>query len=327
MWRGRVVRRGLGRLTEVPVSRRESHLPRPPDAPDGGIIIWKPRGPSSRAVLDQVQRQLRWGGMGHCGTLDPLASGVMVIIGGAARRFQDMLMVHDKTYVATVWLGMVSETDDAEGPLSSPYPASPIPPLCQIEAQLSRFIGTIEQVPPAHSAVRVAGRRSYQRAREGDLTAPPARSVQVDSIETLEQESSRLRLKIRCGPGTYIRSIARDLGQQLGCGASLMALRRTASGDFDESMAKRPDQVGPDDWWPLERLLEHQPCVEVDAEQAVRLGHGQALSLDDLDVSGCPEEQSLVVWSQQRVRGLARITREALRPQRWLANRQACQAK
>ncbi|MDE0959569.1 MAG: tRNA pseudouridine(55) synthase TruB [Planctomycetota bacterium] len=301
-------------------------MPRLPDAPDGGIIIWKPRGPSSRTVLDQVQRRLQWGGLGHCGTLDPLASGVMVIIGGAARRFQQMLTVHNKTYIATIWLGVISDTQDAEGPLACPYPPVEIPPTAQINSQLARLTGSIEQVPPAHSAVRVAGRRSYQRAREGDLTPPPARSVRVDSIEMLEHQSSRLQLKIDCGPGTYIRSLARDLGQGLGCGASLMALRRTASGDFDEPMAKRPDQVERADWWSLERLLEYQPCVEVDAVQAQRLGHGQALSLEDLsledlDVSSCPPEPSLVVWSQQRVRGIARISREALRPQRWLAER------
>ncbi|RUA09231.1 MAG: tRNA pseudouridine(55) synthase TruB [Bacillota bacterium] len=298
------------------------------DAPDGGIILWKPRGPSSRALLDQVQQRLQWRGLGHCGTLDPLASGVMVLIGGAARRFQQLLTGHDKRYLATVWLGVASGSDDAEGPLYCPVPAPRWPTTDQIAHQLEKMTGQIEQVPPAYSAVRIAGRRSYQRARAGDTTAPPARTVTVHSMQLIEHDQQRLRLEIACGSGTYIRSIARDLGRELGCQASLMALRRSASGSHDASMAVLPDRVVASDWLSLEQLLAAQPRIEVSREQALRLAQGQRLPVDEVTGGNTLAdalaaegrgEGPLVVWSEERVRGLARISDGVLRPRRWLA--------
>ena len=289
------------RTVRVLWAKRSASLARRTDAPDGGIILWKPRGPSSRALIDQVQHRLQWRGLGHCGTLDPLASGVMVLIGGAARRFQQLLTGHDKRYLATVWLGVASGSDDAEGPLYCPVPAPRWPTTDQIVHQLEKITGQIEQVPPAHSAVRIAGRRSYQRARAGDTTAPPARTVTVHSMQLIEHDQQRLRLDIACGSGTYIRSIARDLGRQLGCQASLMALRRSASGSHDASMAVLPDRVVASDWLSLEQLLAAQPRIEVSRKQALRLAQG-----------GCPSMRSLEATPWQM-----RWQRRAVAKGRW----------
>ncbi|MEE2889383.1 MAG: tRNA pseudouridine(55) synthase TruB [Planctomycetota bacterium] len=313
-------------LIELLGSDRESALPSQSSAPDGGLVIWKPRGPTSRATIDQVQERLGVGGLGHCGTLDPLASGVLVIIGGSGRRFQELLTIHDKSYEATIWFGVCSESEDAEGPLSCPYPRNEWPTSDLIAHTLDGFLGQQSQTPPVHSAVRVGRRRSYERARMGDRTPPPSREVVFHSLSMLELDGPRLRLSIECSRGTYIRSLARDLGRSVGCPASLMALRRTSSGVHSLTDAVLPDRVVSSDWLSLEQLLDQIHRVEVDTHQAVCLGHGQFLSLDELEhgqvaVDSPIEGDLRVVWCQGVVRGIARVVDGVLRPKRWLPER------
>ena len=297
-------------------------------APNGGLVIWKPRGPTSRSIIDQIQQRLAIDGLGHCGTLDPLASGLLVIIGGVARRFQEMLTVHNKSYEATIWFGISSVSGDAEGPLSCPYPRTEIPSLSQVEQVLPEFLGLHSQVPPVHSAIRIGRRRSYERARAGDHTPPPSRQVLIHSLSIIELTGPRLRLRVDCGPGTYIRSLARDLGARLGCPSSLMALRRIGSGVYSTDDAVLPDRVIHSDWLSLEQLLARMPRIDVDQQQATRLGHGQFLSIDELegnmvenysDIDG----ERLVVWCQDQVRGIARIQDDMLRSCRWIPDRAA----
>ena len=305
---------------------RVTALPSRSSAPDGGLVIWKPRGPTSRAIINQVQLRLDFKGLGHCGTLDPMASGVLVIIGGAGRRFQQLLTVHDKSYEATIWFGISSTTDDAEGPLSCPVPHCQIPTLERIEKALCGFLGNQTQVPPVHSAIRVGRRRSYERARSGDHTPPPSRQVVFHSLTILELDGPRLRLKVDCSRGTYIRSLARDLGDSLGCPSSLMALRRIASGVHSVIDAVLPDRVVESDWLSLEQLLCQISRVEVDQHQAVCLGHGQLLSLDELEHPQVAENSGIegdlrVIWCQGVVRGIGRVVDGFLRPKRWLPER------
>lgn len=305
---------------EITLPRRRSN------SPDGGVVIWKPVGPTSRAVIDQVQERLGIDGIGHCGTLDPLASGLMVLIGGSARRFQNLLMTHDKSYEASIWFGIESLSGDAEGPLSSPVPRQQVPGREVLEKILPRFLGRQDQVPPAHSAVRVGSRRSYERARQGDQTPPPSRQVMIHSLSILDMEGPRLRLRVDCGPGTYIRSLARDLGETVGCASSLLGLRRTISGVHFAEDAVLPDRITDSDWLSLEQLLSNLPRVEVDTLQADCLGHGQSIPLEQLlnnsDLDG-QKEQRLVVWCQNQIRGIAALDSGELRPRRWIPQRGA----
>jgi len=208
--------------------------------PSGLLVIDKPLGKTSMQVCANVRARLRKGGspkrikVGHAGTLDPLATGVLVVLVGKATRLQDRVMAGRKGYTARVDLAHVSRTDDREGPVT--------PVACEpaqrglIEAALPRFTGTILQRPPAYSAMKIEGRRAYDLARksetEADLPVLAERPVTIDAIEILDYDWPMLTLSIACAKGTYIRSLARDLGQTLGTGGMLDALVRTRVGRF-----------------------------------------------------------------------------------------------
>ncbi|MDQ7012782.1 MAG: tRNA pseudouridine(55) synthase TruB [Planctomycetota bacterium] len=209
-----------------------------PTNPVGLLIVDKPRGPTSMHVCRIVKAKLRRGGaakrvkVGHGGTLDPLATGVVVVlIGRAATRLCDEVMAGEKRYVAEVDLGHRSTTDDAEGELTA-ISLLRAPSREEVEAVCARFVGVIEQKPPAHSAIWIDGQRAYKLARAGDAPEMKARPVEVHSIEVVEYEFPRLVLDVRCGKGTYIRSLARDIGGAIGGGGMLAGLRRTAVGGF-----------------------------------------------------------------------------------------------
>ena len=238
---------------------------------DGGIVVWKPRGPSSRAVVNRVQRQLGFRGLGHCGTLDPLASGVMVLTGGLGSKFQQWLTVHAKSYLATIWWGLGSESGDAEGPLWIPSDAVSLPSRKDVEAVLPQFLGDQMQVPPSHSAIRIDGRRAYEDARKGETVEMEPRPVRIDAIELIEMEGARCRLRVDCGPGTYIRSLARDLGEALNLPATLIGLQRVSCGIHTLEDAVCMDRAQPGDWWSLERLVDHLPRHELSEEECLQL--------------------------------------------------------
>jgi tRNA pseudouridine55 synthase len=199
---------------------------------NGLLVLDKPEGLTSR---DAVDRALRWfprkTRVGHTGTLDPLASGVLVLCVGQATRLTEYVQGMAKTYVADVVLGGRSVTDDAEGPITS-ADVEHTPDQATIERSLSQFLGNVEQVPPAYSAAKVAGQRAYALARRGTALELAPRTIRIDGIDVLEFDYPRLRIEVHCGKGTYIRSLARDLGDQLGCGAYLGGLRRTRVGPF-----------------------------------------------------------------------------------------------
>ena len=279
---------------------------------DGGIVVWKPRGPSSRAVVNRVQRQVGFRGLGHCGTLDPLASGVMVLTGGLGSKFQQWLTVHDKSYIATIWWGLGSDSGDAEGPLWRPEEPVSIPTRAAIEAVLPKFLGVQMQIPPRHSAIRVDGRRSYDEARAGVEVDMKPREVRIDALELLEVEGPRCRLRIDCGPGTYIRSLAHDLGSALEVPATLIGLQRTACGIHTLADSTRIDQIGRSEWWPLERLVDHLPKQELSEPECLVLAQGQ-------QIPGQISEEC-VAWSGGVVQGILEPAGDGtIKARRWLS--------
>ncbi len=241
----------------------------------GFLNIHKPPGPTSHAIVAGVRRRCGRGiKVGHTGTLDPFATGVLVVAVGPATRLSQRIHLLSKTYRAEVTLGAESTTDDPEGRIS-PAPAPPVPAEGDVRQALKSFEGTIRQVPPAYSAVHVDGQRAYQRARRGQRVQPAAREVTIHRIDLVELEGLRATLDIECSTGTYIRSLARDLGQALGTRGYCSALTRTAVGPFRLEEAVKPEAVDPgkDLVSPiaavadLPRLKVHAPQIE-----RVRLG-------------------------------------------------------
>jgi tRNA pseudouridine55 synthase len=199
---------------------------------NGLLVIDKPTGITSRAAVDEIQRWLPQGTrIGHAGTLDPLATGVLVMCLGACTRLIEYVQRMEKVYRAKIRLGARSDTDDICGAIT---PASNVVPPAQnvLVAELDKFTGTIEQVPPAFSATHVAGRRAHVLARRGQQVQLAARPVDVHAIDIVQYAYPFLEIDVRCGKGTYIRSLARDLGENLGCGGLIQGLRRTRVGPF-----------------------------------------------------------------------------------------------
>jgi tRNA pseudouridine55 synthase len=199
---------------------------------EGVINLDKPAGLSSARVVDAVKRLLPRGTkVGHAGTLDPFATGVLLVLVGRATKACERLMDAPKQYEATVKLGATTATDDPESP-EVPAPPHKPPTAAAVSAVVPRFVGDILQRPPAYSAMKVQGRRAYDLARGGNLVQLEPRPVRVYGIDVLEYEWPHVRLRVDCGRGTYVRAIARDLGVALGTGGYLTQLRRTRVGPF-----------------------------------------------------------------------------------------------
>ena len=214
---------------------------------DGLVVVDKPAGLTSHDVVARVRRLAGTRKVGHAGTLDPMATGVLVVGVDRATRLLGHLLVTDKVYDATIRLGASTTTDDAEGEVLSTAPTDDVTENDLLEA-LGGLVGEIEQVPSAVSAIKVDGRRAYDRVRAGEQVELPARPVRVDSIEVHSIAASGaghldVVVSVRCSSGTYIRAIARDLGAQLGTGGHLTVLRRTAVGVFDITSARTLEQL------------------------------------------------------------------------------------
>ena len=221
----------------------------PPPGPVGLLIIDTPLGPTSAGVCAVVKHALRRAGaprstkVGHAGTLDPLATGIIVVlIGRAATRLSHAIMAGEKRYLAEVDLSRRSTTDDREGETTDIHPLR-APSLLDLRAACDRFVGAIEQAPPAHSAIRLGGTRAYELARAGELHTLAPRTVVIYSIDILDYAYPIARLDIRCAKGVYIRSLARDLGRALTGGGMLLSLRRTQVGPYTLEHAVRLDSL------------------------------------------------------------------------------------
>ena len=199
---------------------------------NGIILLDKPAGISSAGAVNSVKRVLpRKTKIGHAGTLDPFATGLLVLLVGNATKRCEALMNQPKQYAATVRFGATTETDDPESPPQPVAGASP-PTTELVREALNRFIGNIEQIPPAYSALKIAGKRACDRVRRGEVVELKPRFVRIYEIALLAYDWPDAKLRIDCGRGTYIRAIARDLGKILGVGGYLTELRRTRSGEF-----------------------------------------------------------------------------------------------
>jgi len=253
----------------------------------GILLLDKPSGPTSHDMVLIVRRGTGEKQVGHAGTLDPLATGLLVICLGAATRLSDYLRGKDKRYCARVRLGQSTNTYDADGEITAE--GGHLPERAAVEAALVKFRGPIRQRPPAFSAIKRGGKKAYELARAGETVELEARPVEIYSLELLEWEPPECTLDVFCSPGTYLRSLAHDLGQTLGCGAHLTALRRTGSGHFQISEAvtledlEQSFAVG--DWKrylrPADEAVADWPEVGLTAEAAARLQHGQPIPLEE----------------------------------------------
>ena len=252
------------------------------EPPRSGILnIDKPPGWTSHDVVKAVRRAAGVRRVGHAGTLDPLATGVLVVCMGSATRVIEDIQAGTKTYQARARLGIATTTYDAEGEVTSEHDASGVT-LDEVEAHLDDLRGEILQRPPMYSAVRHEGKRLYELAREGIEVERQPRPVTVYELTLTEFEPPDLALEMRVSKGTYVRSIIHDLGQALGVGAHLTALKRTAVGNFTIDEAETVERVAAafdDGWWPnitfpLDTALLHLPAliVDEDAEAAIRNG-------------------------------------------------------
>lgn len=215
---------------------------------DGLLVVDKPAGLTSHDVVDRLRRRLPGSRIGHGGTLDPMATGVLLLLVGRATKSADALLRLEKTYEASVRLGVVTDTQDAEGRVLE---RRPVPPLTRgrVETATRAFRGEIEQVVPAYSAVRFGGRRGYELARAGVAVPEKRRRVRISALEVLAVTGEEIRLRIACSKGTYIRALAHDLGQALGCGGCVSALRRTRIGPWtldDATPLAKLETMSPD---------------------------------------------------------------------------------
>ena len=255
----------------------------------GLLNIDKPAGVSSRNIVNDVQRLIRPVRIGHAGTLDPLATGVLILCLGRATRLVPYLQQQPKEYLATFLLGRRSETDDVEREVVE-LPDPPLPTIQEIEAALPQFIGDILQRPPAFSAIKVGGRRAYKMARQGKQVELAARPVTIYEIDLIEYDYPRLMLNIRCGSGTYVRSVGRDLATALGTASVMSALRRTAIGDFRAEEACRADELTSErvasQLLPAALATSQLPSVVVDAAEIERLRTGLRISRPNHGLTG-----------------------------------------
>lgn len=225
----------------------------------GVLVVDKPLGPSSMAVVSRVRRKAGGARTGHAGTLDPLACGVLVLAVGRATKILGRLMATDKRYRTQIDLGAFTTTDDLEGERIEVDVKAP-PSEDDVKSVLHRFVGEQTQRPPVFSAVKIGGRRAYQLARRGTVVEMPTRSVTLHAVELVRYAWPLLEVDVHCGKGVYIRSLARDIGEALGTGGHCRSLRRTAVGPFIEQMAVGldavPDPLTDKDLIAPERALE-----------------------------------------------------------------------
>jgi tRNA pseudouridine55 synthase len=278
---------------------------------NGLLVIDKPGGMTSR---DAVNRAQMWfpkkTKLGHTGTLDPLATGVLVLCVGAATRLAEYVQAMGKTYRTRIFLGQRSDTDDADGAVTPVDGAVPVAEEA-IRAALPKFIGPISQTPPAYSALKVAGQRAHELARGGEDVKLAARPVNVYRIDLLGYSWPHLDLEIDCGKGTYIRSIARDLGEMLGVGGLVQTLRRTRVGPFTAEQGIGLDvsaEVVRSRLRPMAEAVTELPRVELTEEESRRFRHGQVIA-----TTAMPSDTAAVFFDGELI-GIGTVAGGRLKP-------------
>jgi tRNA pseudouridine55 synthase len=295
----------------------------PRRALDGVLLLDKPVGLSSNDALIRAKRLYLAKKAGHTGTLDPLASGLLPLCFGEATKFSQDLLEADKTYEATMRLGVRTTTGDAEGEALDTRAVT-----CNqdaVEAALARFRGDIVQVPPMYSALKRDGKPLYEYARAGQTVEREGRCVTIHALELIECALPDVTFRVTCSKGTYVRTLAEDIGEALGCGAHLVMLRRTGVGALTLEHAVTLDalsdapQDARDAWLqPVDALLSTFPAVQLDPEATRRFLHGQRLRLADLSVQDdvLLATRTRVYASGGKLLGVARIGEGVLAPER-----------
>jgi tRNA pseudouridine55 synthase len=274
---------------------------------DGVLLLDKPSGMTSNAALQKAKWLLNAAKAGHTGTLDPMATGLLPICFGEATKFAGELLGADKRYAATIRLGIRTDTADAEGQVLETRPVAVRRE--QVEAVLDRFRGDIQQVPPMHSALKRDGRPLYEYARKGIELERAPRAVTIFSLDLCILDGDLIEFNVDCSKGTYVRTLAQDIGEALGCGGHLIALRRTRIGNLYledavtlEALEALPPESRAGLLRPADALLAVLPRLDLDEAAALRFGHGQAVRAGE----GASAEQWRVYAADGRFLGLGR---------------------
>nr|WP_308634260.1 tRNA pseudouridine(55) synthase TruB [Massilia sp. YIM B02769] len=290
---------------------------------DGVLLLDKPVGLSSNDALIKAKRVMNAKKAGHTGTLDPFATGLLPLCFGEATKFSQDLLEADKTYEATVHLGIRTNTGDTEGEAIETLPVDVT--IEQIEAAVARFRGPILQVPPMYSALKRDGKALYEYAREGIVLEREARPVTIHALELIGYEAPMLRIRVTCSKGTYVRVLGEDIGAALGCGAHLNALRRIGVGalTLDGMITLEALQAHAEPralLAPVDALLSTFPAVELTAELAKRFLNGQRLALGKEAVAVPAEQGRVRVYHDGKLLGTANLQEWAiLAPERLIA--------
>lgn len=259
----------------------------------GVLVVDKPIGLTSHDVVQIIRRGTGIRRAGHTGTLDPRASGVLVVLIGPAVRLSEYVSASDKRYQATIRLGSSTDTYDAEGIVTDSSTSIEDVTEERFDEILQQYVGEIEQVPPPYSAVKVKGKKAYEMARKGENVELSPRTINVYSLEVLEWAPPEVVVDVYCSSGTYVRSLANDLGNELGCGAHLIGLRRTKSGRFTlrdaVPLRRLQESFDAGDWYrnliPAAEALADWPMVELNADEVELVRHGHRVPADP-DASG-----------------------------------------
>jgi len=291
-----------------------------PAAVMGILILNKPSGITSRKLVDQVARLFPRIKVGHAGTLDPLASGILIVCVGAATRLVETLQELPKSYRTVVQLGARSDTLDADGQIVA-LPCPRVPSPLDVDHALPPFLGQIVQRPPDYSALKIKGRRAYDLARAGQAVELAPRPVRIDRIAVVRYEWPRLELEIDCGSGTYIRSIARDVGEALGCGGFVETLVRTRVGPFTLEQAVGPEDLSSESidrhLRPALDAVPNLPRLVLDPTQIESIVHGRRLSAAELGTLQIPAGQLALLDSAGNLVALGELDLQ----ERWLQPR------
>lgn len=277
----------------------------------GLLNLCKPAGVTSRDVVNRVQRLVKPHKVGHAGTLDPLASGVLVVCLGPATRLIEYVQRMPKRYLATFLLGRHSDTEDVEG-IVVELPNPPIPTELQVRAILPQFLGRIQQQPPAFSALKVDGKRAYDLARQGEVPDLKPRPIDVHSIDLIEYAYPQMSLDVRCGSGTYVRSLGRDIARALGTEAVMSALTRTEIGPFHVSQALSGDDITPQSidraFIPPLMALGSMPTFAVSEQEEAFLRNGRQIERRDfgsVNIGQEGQEEIVLLTSAGRLLAIA----------------------
>ena len=288
---------------------------------DGVLLLDKPEGLTSNQALQKAKRLYRAAKAGHTGTLDPFATGLLPLCFGEATKFSQFLLEADKAYEASLLLGVRTSSGDLDGEVIARRAVNV--DAAGLQAALAGFVGEIEQIPPMHSALKHHGRPLYEYARQGIEIERAPRRVTVHRLELLELAGDHCRLRVHCGKGFYVRALADDLGERLGCGAHLDGLRRLASGPFrlDDAVSLTSleglDEAARDACLlPADAAIERLPRLDLGPEAAWQISHGQPVWLPRLTVG----ERSRLYDADGRFLGLAEVDEEGrLAPRRLVA--------